>query len=102
VLALVAALAHLAVALAPLAEARDSRNPRAHVEESTGTRCQYVHNEAACAACSATHLLSRVERPCTVVPPAVRQHATVTAAPPRPTSARYFSSRTSRAPPLVV
>jgi len=98
---LLAAVAQLALAFAPLAEARGGAPAQAHVEQ-TGTQFHAGHNEADCAACIATHLLSRIERPARLVPPAVREHRAVSGAPQRHLANDPSSLRFSRAPPSVV
>jgi hypothetical protein len=98
--ALLAAVARLALAIAPLEEAGAGLDPTVHVEEY-GAQYHAGHSEADCAACTATHLFSRVERPGTPVPAALRQARPVTPGAPRQARARSLSLQTSRAPPLV-
>jgi len=52
-----AALAQLAVGLAPLAELRDSSNASAHLE-AQGIALHHAHDEATCIACAAQHLMA--------------------------------------------
>jgi len=98
--ALLAAVARIALAIAPLAEANAGVDARSHVEEF-GASYHAGHSEADCAACTATHLLSRVERPSTPAPVAVRQQRPTTPDAPWPARSRCLSPQTSRAPPLV-
>jgi hypothetical protein len=98
--ALLAVVARLALAVAPLAEASAGVDTKAHVEEF-GASYHAGHSEADCAACTATHLLSRVERPPTPAPAAVLLQRPTTPDAPRPARARYLSPQTTRAPPFV-
>jgi|SRR5215207_6527719 len=98
--ALLAAVARLALAVAPLAEAGAGVDAAAHVEEY-GAQYHAGHSEADCAACTATHLLSRVERPLSPVPAVLRLPRPATPGAPRQARSRCLSPQTSRAPPLV-
>jgi len=51
------AVAQIALAFAPLADARVSGDASAHVEEA-GVELHHAHNDAGCAACTARELLS--------------------------------------------
>ena len=54
------AVAQIALAFAPLADAREAGDARAHVEVA-GTALHHAHNEADCSACVARGLLSSSE-----------------------------------------
>ena len=60
VLALIATVAQLVVAIAPLAEGRDGRMA-SHVE-SKGVPGHYTHNDATCAACQARSIHGTISR----------------------------------------
>jgi hypothetical protein len=93
-----AALAQLAVGLAPLAELRDTSNASAHVE-AQGIALHHAHNEATCIACAAQHLMAGAI-PGTRSEPAVIHTATgiLTMSREIPASSLRLTRR-SRAPP---
>lgn len=92
-------LAQLAVAVAPAGDRLERRDAGIHLE-SEGTSIHYVHDDTACPACQAQHLIGRV------VPPV--QLVLVDARAPRLASAAVvatpfaFSHHTTapRAPPV--
>jgi hypothetical protein len=93
-------LAQLVVVVMPAFDRADDRDSGIHLE-SAGTRLHYVHDDTACPACQAQHLVGRV------VPPA-RVGAAAVLAPrmANPTLAALPHSRerhpaSPRAPPVV-
>ena len=94
------AVAQVFLSFAPLIEARQGPDARAHVEE-LGTTLHHAHNDADCAACIARGLLSSSD------PEPISSDVIVSASAPRPdeaslplTSAWTVLAR-SRAPPHV-
>ncbi len=61
-LALLAMVAQLGVALAPLAEGRQGRSMSSHIE-APGAHGHYTHDEATCAACQARSIQGTTSRP---------------------------------------
>lgn len=61
-LALIALMAQLGVALAPLAEGRPGRSMSSHIE-APGAHGHYTHDEATCAACQARSIQGTTARP---------------------------------------
>jgi hypothetical protein len=99
--ALLAFVAQLILAIAPLAEGRDGVGMAAHVE-APGATTHFTHNEATCAACSAQSLhATAVRRTPMFVPVAHEPRVTVAAVPLAP-SVDLTSHLFSRAPPSVI
>ena len=59
---MLAMVAQLGVALAPLAEGRQGRSMSSHVE-APGAHGHYTHDEATCAACQARSIQGTTSRP---------------------------------------
>lgn len=100
VFAMLAIAAQLVVAIAPLAEGRDSRMA-SHVE-SHGLASHYAHNEATCAACQArsihgTTAHTQVAEPVHAIPVPVLDARAF-----RGASADHYPQDNPRAPPSLV
>jgi hypothetical protein len=95
---LLLAVAQLAVVFAPCIDARSGPNIGAHVEEHGSPR-HIVHDEALCAACTAHHLVGRIERPTPLLAgtfgrPSAEPRTALWAIP-----AQFALTNSSRAPP---
>jgi hypothetical protein len=95
------AVAQLFLSFAPLLEARDGPDARAHVELA-GTRIHHAHDEASCAACVARGLLASAnpERP--ELPTVARVGALSYDASSSSTESAWIIETRSRAPPASV
>ena len=98
--ALIATVAQLVVAIAPLAEGRDGRMA-SHVE-ATGAQSHYTHNDATCAACQARSIHGTTSRHS--VPLLVDELATshVVRKAERFVEATLHATDNPRAPPVVI
>jgi hypothetical protein len=97
---LLLAVAQLFVVIAPSFDRADDRDSGIHME-AEGTRQHYVHDDAACPACQAQHLVGGIIPPSHVVPVAVIEPTV------RPVTFMAFSSgrdhhiASPRAPPVT-
>jgi len=99
IIALVALIAQVTVAFAPLAEG--GRGMASHVE-SRGVKLHYAHDEATCASCQARSIHGTPRAP-TVAPPVVTEVATaVASARIVVRGAERFSQDNPRAPPVLI
>ena len=94
------AVAQIFLSFAPLLEAAQGPDARAHVEEA-GTTLHHAHNEADCAACAARGLLASSEPAAQPLPPLLQiTSALLTTSAPSAGSDWTVKSR-SRAPPIL-
>jgi hypothetical protein len=101
VAALVAILAQLSVALAPLGEAREGVSAAAHVETG-GTATHYAHNDATCVVCKARSLHGLTARvPDASIAGRVGTN-TVVGSPEPYVAAEFLSTGSPRAPPSSI
>ena len=96
--AVVAIVAQLSVALAPLGEAREGASTAAHVELG-GTATHYAHNDATCAVCQARLLQGLAPRAAATPPAETLRAVTVILAAERFSSPQLRSPNGPRAPP---
>jgi hypothetical protein len=100
-LALLAMVAQLGVALAPLAEGRPGRSMSSHIE-APGARGHYTHDEATCASCQARSIQGTASRPAVPLLADVRIPAQLTRANDRVLSRGLNLHAHPRAPPSVI
>ena len=96
--AIVAIVAQLSVALAPLGEARLGGGTASHLE-SGGTSAHYAHNDATCAVCQARLLQGLATRTPDVLLTGTVRATTTLAADERFITLELFSPSNPRAPP---
>jgi len=99
--AILAVVAQIAVAVAPLAEGREGPNAPSHVDPS-GTAVHWVHNEASCASCQARSLHGTVARTASADLLVVLTPLVVAPAGTRVATLEPFHVNLSRAPPRVI
>lgn len=100
IIALLALIAQVGVALAPLAEGRrPAMGP--HVEAG-GVKLHYAHDEATCAACQARSIQGTPRAASVPLPPATEVATAVTTRSVRIVDADWFSQDNPRAPPGLI
>jgi hypothetical protein len=97
----IATVAQIVVAAAPLAEASVDRSTSAHVEAG-GVTAHYAHNEAACAACQARSILGSLARRPFEPPTRLQVQVAAYDVIRRPVPATLHSQAKPRAPPAVI
>jgi len=100
VIALLAIVAQVVVAIAPLAEERDGRMA-SHVE-SSGAPGHYTHNEATCAACQARSIHGTISRQSVPLLIDALAPITLVRAAERIVEASLHPTDNPRAPPVVI
>jgi len=98
--AIVAIVAQLSVAFAPLVEAREGASTAAHVEFG-GTSTHYAHNDATCAVCQGRLLQGLAPRPAAQTPTGTLSAMPLTEASDRFRSPELLSRHNPRAPPRI-
>ena len=88
----------VALALAPLGDARHGRSAAAHVERGH-TATHYAHNDATCASCQARTLHGIAARAAAGLPERARYSTAFIAAAEQILSPEFFSPNSPRAPP---
>ncbi len=99
--AVLATVAQLVVAAAPLVEARNGRSADAHMEAG-GVTAHYAHNEAACAACQARSIMGTTARRAFAMPVPLRAQVAATHLVGHAVRANVYSRWNPRAPPSVI
>ena len=99
VIALLALIAQVTVAFAPLAEGR--RGMGSHVE-SRGVKLHYAHDEATCASCQARSIHGTPRAPAVPVPVLTEVATAVATARVDVDNAERFSQDNPRAPPGLI
>ena len=99
IIALVALIAQVTVAFAPLAEG--GRGMASHVE-SRGVKLHYAHDEATCASCQARSIHGTPRIPAAPVPVPTEVASTVATARVDVDDAERFSQDKPRAPPGLI
>lgn len=101
IFAMLAMMAQLVVALAPLGEGRIARAPHAHVEAG-GTTGHAAHNEATCPSCQARSIQGTTARPTFVLPHPARAMTLAVSDPVAPPFSAFHRQSNPRAPPVVI
>jgi hypothetical protein len=100
IVALVAIVAQLSGALAPLGEVRQGRSATPHVEQS-GTSTHRAHSEESCAVCQARSVHATVSRTPALKEIQERASAPLARGPEQVVTAERFSLGSPRAPPSL-
>jgi hypothetical protein len=94
------AVAQIFLSFAPLLEARNGPDARAHVENA-GTRLHHAHDESECAACIARGLLASADPARPSLPDVVRAHDRSFGTPVLSADSSWILETRSRAPPAA-
>jgi acyl-CoA reductase-like NAD-dependent aldehyde dehydrogenase len=94
------AVAQIFLSFAPLLEARQGPDARAHVEEA-GTTLHHAHNEADCAACAARSLMASAEAAGNGEIPVHISSSSIISTATHVVGAAWTSHSRSRAPPVL-
>ena len=100
VFACLAVAAQTVVAMAPLAEGRDSRMA-SHIE-SSGNRTHYLHNDATCAACQARSIHGTTSHASVAILAAALAPSAIITPVDRAVSSHLHLQQNPRAPPQVI
>jgi len=100
-LAMLAMVAQIGVALAPLGEGRQGRSMSSHIE-APGAHGHYTHDEATCAACQARSIQGTTSRPAVPLLADVRVPTQLTRSTDRVAARGLNLHAHPRAPPSVI